>query len=314
MPQLLGVAALVLLAWSRPTFTTGAVPPADCSPAVVRAALSPPQLPIVTWPTAATGQWPLASFARFVVQTPAPFPVLTRQTTPYGGSSPSRAHNVELAANRLNGAVVAPGEVFSLKQRIGPLTRSGGYAVDYGIVVENGEAQTVPSPAGGASQVATTLYQAIFWAGYPIDERTPHAYWIGRYGHEPTGLLGIEATVDEFGADLRFRNDGPGQLTILAEADGQRLSVSLSGEPPAWSIQVIEYRVDNLRGGTSGVWRSREAGVPPGQRIVVAASECGFDVRLVRLVSGPAMPDRTLVATSPYLPARPVVVEGGRAW
>ena len=46
---------------------------------------------------------------------------------------------------------------------------------------------TIPSEGGGICQVATTLFQSVFWSGYQITERNWHSYWIPRYGLAPRG-------------------------------------------------------------------------------------------------------------------------------
>ena len=54
-----------------------------------------------------------------------------------------------------------------------------GYKLGWGIANAGGtNVKTVPSVAGGICQVATTLFHSVFWAGYQLEERNYHLYWI----------------------------------------------------------------------------------------------------------------------------------------
>ena len=56
---------------------------------------------------------------------------------------------------------------------------------------------------GGVSQMATTTFNAMFFAGLEDVEHKPHSFYIDRYP------VGREATVAWGAVDLRFRNDTP---------------------------------------------------------------------------------------------------------
>src|SRR5579859_6852128 len=62
---------------------------------------------------------PDAGALPLVVSTPD---LLAQSSTTYYGSSPERAHNVELGTSLVNGALVPPGAEFSLDNTLGPLT------------------------------------------------------------------------------------------------------------------------------------------------------------------------------------------------
>src|SRR5205823_4292954 len=89
-----------------------------------------------------------------------PLELIEQSSTTYAGSIPERAHNVELAASRLNGTVVAPGQTFSFNEALGPQTLDQGFQWAWGIAGGAGGAQTVPSVGGGICQVATTLFRS----------------------------------------------------------------------------------------------------------------------------------------------------------
>ncbi|MFT7835181.1 VanW family protein [Saccharothrix sp. BKS2] len=118
-----------------------------------------------------------------------------------GGFAADSGTNIRVVAQKVNGAIVKPGETFSLNGFTGPRGRAQGY-VDAGII-ENG----IPGRAvgGGISQFATTLYNASYYAGMKDAGHKEHSYWISRY---PAGR---EATVfmDNAGnslIDIKFTN------------------------------------------------------------------------------------------------------------
>lgn len=129
----------------------------------------------------------------------------------------SRAVNVALAASRINGVVVQPGQGFSFSQTILPRTAANGYVKAN--VIENGK--YVLGTGGGICQVSSTLYAAMLTAGLPATERHPHSL---KVSYIPTGM---DATISGNVLDLRFTNTFAGPIQIQASADGGTLTVSI---------------------------------------------------------------------------------------
>ena len=119
----------------------------------------------------------------------------------YTGSIPGRNTNIAVAAARVNGALVAPGQVFSLYQQIGEVIPAYGYVTSYVIIGH----RTELGLGGGVCQVSTTLFRAALNAGLPIVERHPHAYRVHYY--EQNSGAGLDATVYFPSVDFKFRND-----------------------------------------------------------------------------------------------------------
>ncbi|MBQ5916425.1 MAG: VanW family protein, partial [Lachnospiraceae bacterium] len=120
-------------------------------------------------------------------------------TTYYDETVP-RAINVRLAAQRINGKILQPGERMSFSDSIMSRTVANGYVSaplikGYGI-------------GGGICQVSSTLYAAMCQALMPAIERHPHS--------KPISYLpvGLDATISEGYLDLKFANnfDKPIQL------------------------------------------------------------------------------------------------------
>lgn len=119
----------------------------------------------------------------------------------FRGSITSRIYNIQLAAGRLNGLLIAPGEVFSFNRSLGDVSEATGFKKAY--IIKEG--RTILGDGGGVCQVSTTLFRAVLEAGLPILERHAHAYRVSYY--EQNSAVGLDATVYDPTADLKFKND-----------------------------------------------------------------------------------------------------------
>ena len=146
--------------------------------------------------------------------------MLSEATTRFGGSSRERAYNIALGASRLNGYMVAPGQIFSFAQAMGEVSEATGFKKAF---VISGE-QTVEGVGGGMCQVSTTTFRAAYFAGLPIVQRRPHSYQVRYYS--PTGL---DAAVFLPSLDLKFKNDTPGNILIQTSVRGTSLTFRIFG-------------------------------------------------------------------------------------
>jgi vancomycin resistance protein YoaR len=131
-----------------------------------------------------------------------------------------RVTNIHRIADLLDGAVVSPGARFSVNHHVGPRSKKRGFVLAPSI----GEGEMVDSYGGGVSQVATTLYNAVFDAGYVVVTRKPHSYYFSRYP------MGIEATLSWPRPDLVFRNDSNAGILIRVAYTDERVTVKLYGD------------------------------------------------------------------------------------
>jgi len=136
-----------------------------------------------------------------------------RGSSRYRGSISSRVYNLALAASRLNGILVAPGETLSFNNALGDVSFDTGYKEAY--IIKDGK--TVLGDGGGVCQVSTTLFRAVLDAGLPVMERRAHAYRVGYYEQDST--VGFDATVYSPTTDFKFKNDTPGHLLIQTYAN-----------------------------------------------------------------------------------------------
>lgn len=139
----------------------------------------------------------------------------------FRGSIPNRVHNISLAASRLNGILIAPGEVFSFNQALGEISAETGYKQAYIIK----EKKTVLDDGGGVCQVSTTLFRAALNAGLAIEERQAHAYRVSYYEQGGFGP-GLDATVFSPRVDLKIKNDTPAYILIQTKIDRKNASLT----------------------------------------------------------------------------------------
>lgn len=146
--------------------------------------------------------------------------LVSDETTYFYGSSTERMQNISTAAARFHGLLVAPGEVFSMVDNIGDISLDSGFAE---ALIIYGD-RTIKGVGGGVCQVSTTLFRAVFFGGFPVVERSPHAYRVYYYelnasNHVDGTMAGLDATVYAPVVDFQFQNDTPYWLLMETYVD-----------------------------------------------------------------------------------------------
>ncbi|MFI6416345.1 VanW family protein [Streptomyces sp. NPDC050842] len=144
-------------------------------------------------------------------------------------TAPYRTTNIGRAAELINGSVVQPGEVWSFNETVGERTPDNGF-VD-GTMILDGQYRS--APGGGVSAMATTVFNAMFFAGVKPVEYGAHSFYIERY---PAGR---EATVAWGSLDLKFRNDSGKPIYIKADATDSSVTVSFLGTKKYDSVEAV---------------------------------------------------------------------------
>lgn len=136
--------------------------------------------------------------------------LLHSESSYFYGSSAERIQNIEAAAARYHGVLIAPGETFSMGEAMGDVSLENGFAE--ALIIYGG--RTIKGVGGGVCQVSTTFFRAVFNAGFPVVERYSHAYRVSYYERTAGGgvdprLAGLDATVYFPLVDFKFTNDSP---------------------------------------------------------------------------------------------------------
>ncbi|MEM9195111.1 MAG: VanW family protein, partial [Myxococcota bacterium] len=183
----------------------------------------------------------------------------------------SRSHNVELATQRLHGAIVAPGGVLSFNARVGERSREAGFRMAK--VISGGE--LVDGMGGGVCQVASTLYAAALFAGMEMEEYQAHS--------RPSTYIpmGLDATVVWPVVDLQIRNPFPFPVAVYATAAEGELKVEILGAAAPRQVE-LERRVVSRAPFEDRI--VEDPALAPGVREVTQEGVRGARVERVRIV------------------------------
>lgn len=123
--------------------------------------------------------------------------LLSTFKTTYSTRDRDRTTNLTLAANKINGTVVMPGETFSYNTVVGERTIAAGYK-EAPIYVSG---EVVDGLGGGICQITSTLYNAVVYANLEIVERSNHQF-VPSYVSASR-----DATVVYGSIDFKFKNN-----------------------------------------------------------------------------------------------------------
>ena len=146
-----------------------------------------------------------------------------------------RVYNLRLAASKLDGAVVLPGQTFDFNGVVGPRDEAHQYRV--APVIAQGE--LVDGLGGGTCQISGTLHGAVFFAGLEIVERYPHSrpsYYI---------KLGLDATVVYPTINFRFRNNFDFPIVLHETVSGGVVRAEVLGPKRALTVTYFR-RIDEV--------------------------------------------------------------------
>jgi vancomycin resistance protein YoaR len=218
--------------------------------------------------------------------------------TTYYPHADYRNTNLGRAAELVNGTVLRPGEEFSLNQTVGERTAENGFTE--GFIISDGVFKE--DFGGGVSQVATTTFNAMFFAGLEDVEHKPHSFYIDRYP------VGREATVAWPTVDLRFRNDTPHGVLIEAY-----ISPSTPSKSGAMTVRMWSTKTWDIKASASDRFNLTEPGTRrlQGEDCVPNEGYGGFDINVFREFyepGGDEMVKRETFSTT-YTPSDTVICE-----
>jgi vancomycin resistance protein YoaR len=159
--------------------------------------------------------------------------VMGHHLTRFPVTDRDRNFNLKLAASKLNGVVMRPGDELSFNGTVGERSEKEGYKVAH--VITAGE--MVDGLAGGTCQISTTLFGAAFFAGLDIVRTSNHS--------RPSAYtpLGFDATVVWPNTDLKLKNPYDFPVVIhYRVANGEAL-VEILGKPRPYDKVVFERHI-----------------------------------------------------------------------
>ncbi|MFH1712335.1 MAG: VanW family protein, partial [Patescibacteria group bacterium] len=133
----------------------------------------------------------------------------------FSGSSNSRITNLKHGSAKLNGLLIAPGEVFSLIDALVPITLEDGFVPEMVIIGD----EIKPAVGGGLCQIGTTTFRATMMAGLEVVERRNHSLVVSYYNDARNGNPGTDATIFEPSPDYKLRNTTDNYVLLTTEID-----------------------------------------------------------------------------------------------
>lgn len=162
---------------------------------------------------------------------------LSRFTTNYDASNTNRNNNLQIAAEKINGTIINPGEEFSYNKTVGERTISAGFKEANAYA--GGE--VVLDVGGGICQLSSTLYNATLLANLGITERHNH------YFKTSYVAAGLDATVSWGSLDFKFENNRNYPIKIEATAKNGVVEVAIYGVKEEDDCTVIiDSKVTNI--------------------------------------------------------------------
>lgn len=159
--------------------------------------------------------------------------MLSTFSTRYAASNRNRTTNLILAANKINGTVLMPGETFSYNKVVGARTIAAGYK-EAPIYVQG---RVEDGLGGGICQITSTLYNAVIYANLEITQRTNHQF-------VPSYVTASRDATVVYGAlDFQFKNNRNYPIKLVCSVSGGIANFQIFGmrQEDDVEVQISSY-------------------------------------------------------------------------
>lgn len=187
------------------------------------------------------------SYATTIQRTSLPYAVANHKTPLYRKLrrvdmwlQKNKVTNLRLAAERIDGLVLSPGETFSFWYSIDKPTKAKGYLE--GMVLNNGS--FAPGVGGGLCQLSNLIYWMTLHTPLTVVERWRHTYDVFPDSNR-TQPFGSGATVVYNYIDLQIRNDTKYRYQLAVRVGQSDLEGELRCEEPC-SKKYEVYERENI--------------------------------------------------------------------
>lgn len=203
-------------------------------------------------------------------QAQAEHQLICQFSTSFAGSTygkKNRVHNIQKAAELIDGVEVKPGQEFDMNETLGDRNQENGWKEAAGIR----DGAYVQEYGGGVCQVSSTLYNAVLMADLTVTERHHHSW--------PLGYIdpGRDATISTDGPNFRFLNtsDLPVTLSAQVDTDEKTITVGIYGAPlpEGRSIRIRSEKTATLE--DLGTEYQVDPSLAPGEILEVRESRRG---------------------------------------
>ena len=225
---------------------------------------------------------------------------LATYSTSYASSNANRSTNIALAASKINGTVLMPGEEFSFNGTVGKRTAANGFKT--ATVYSNGQVTT--DYGGGICQVSSTLYNTVLKANLEITNRVNHTFTVG---YVP---IGLDATVSWGSPDFKFKNSRNYPVKIVATTSNKRLTISVYGlkEDVEYEVELVSYKTGTVPYST--VYTTDSSLGKGKTKVVQSGSNGATSVAYKILKLNGQKVSRTLLSKDTYSPHNQIIARG----
>lgn len=218
--------------------------------------------------------------------------LLGRYSTTYSTYQVARSSNVALAAGRINGTVLYPGETFSTVEVILDRTEENGYQS----APEYSSGKVIDGIGGGVCQVSTTLYNAVINAELEVVERSPHSMVVAYVD------VSRDAAISGDYKDFKFQNNLDYPVYIMGSASGGVLTFQIYGQETRPENREISFESEitaTIEPGQEVV--TEDPSLPASYRTVTQSAHVGYRANLWKIVKVDGVQtDKILLNSSSY--------------
>lgn len=224
---------------------------------------------------------------------------LSSFTTYYDTSNKDRAKNLELASEKINGKIVAPGEEFSYNFVVGARTIEAGYKEAK--IYSNG--QVIDGIGGGICQLSSTLYNAVFFANLDVTERYNHMF-LTSYVKE-----GRDATVAYGSKDFKFKNNRSFPIKIETTVNSGIVTCAIYGIKEETEYD-ISFDVETVSSVEPSVKYEYDASLKLGEQKIKQAGSNSMTVNVYKIVKlNGSIISKTFIYQDIYKPLEKIVLK-----
>jgi len=259
--------------------------------------------------------------------------LLAGSTTRELSGNSNRLRNIQVAAGKIDGIILNPGDVFSFNETVGRRTVANGFRMAN--VIRNGVFEE--SIGGGICQVSSTLHDAVLHTHLEVVERYAHGLRIAYMPVAKEGFISDksedgETWVKQVGGrrfandamvswgtnDYKFKNNTDFPLRIDAKVNGRDLVIELWGTNLDEDFNEDESYIviETVILGTfqSGTVEMESESLPIGTRVVRqgASGQTGFRAETFKLhfsADGELL-SRTSLGTNRYNAQNKIILIG----
>lgn len=230
--------------------------------------------------------------------------VLAASTTKFSTSTQNnynRGINIKVAASKINGIILGPGEEFSFNKVVGPRTVENGYQV----AKEYFRGKIIDGIGGGVCQVSTTLYNAVLFSDLETVFRKNHMFTVG---YVP---LGRDAAVSYNDLDFKFKNNSNWPIKIESTVSkNNRITFKIFGtnEQSEKSIEISHVQISTKPAPVKYV---NDPSLEEGKTVVFQEGMSGYVVDTFKIVKiGDSIVSKTKLHRSTYVPYERIIKKG----